>query len=159
MAADGLLDAFGHAAAAGELVYDKLVFKAQDELGCLHGVPRNLGQKKAARGRAGRLLGIGEIEPQWSIWNLWKMGVAKFHKGVFMDACTPILTVSPSGEVVEIWMVGGLIKDMPRGTPRDQIEKATPIRYELEDGRTVEEISSNVWRHPISGEELVPANR
>ena len=75
-----------------------------------------------------------------------------------MDARMPIPTVSPSGELVEIWMVGGLIKDMLRGTPRDQIEKSSPIRYELEDGRAVEEISSNVWRHPISGEELVPAN-
>lgn len=76
-----------------------------------------------------------------------------------MDARMPIDTVSPSGELVEIWMVGGLIKDVPVGTPLYQIEKVSPVRYELEDGTIVEEIRQHVWRHPKSGQELVPAHR
>ncbi|QRI92408.1 hypothetical protein JQN63_11210 [Delftia lacustris] len=68
-----------------------------------------------------------------------------------MEARFDLHTVTPNGDVVYLVQIGELI---PAAAPGARQGPAAPVRYELEDGTEVEQLRHNVWRHPVTGEDL-----
>lgn len=68
----------------------------------------------------------------------------------FRDAIT-VQTLG--GARLQLMRRAVLAGSSPRGSAWPA-QRAEPIRYELLSGEVVQELGPNLWRHPLTGEEL-----